>query len=74
MFNRKPEFDEIRAKPEKLSQFGWMLNIDILANHDITKWAEVMNQSYERIIIKLLMNREREEYQQRYKEIIQNNK
>jgi hypothetical protein len=45
-----------------------MLSIDTLANFDITKWNAVLSQSYERTIIKLLMNRERMEYQKRYAE------
>lgn len=47
-----------------------MLSIDTLANFDITKWNEVLTQSYDRTIIKLLMNRERMEYQKRYAEAV----
>lgn len=47
-----------------------MLSIDTLANFDITKWNEVLTQSYDRILIKLLMNRERMEYQKRYAEVV----
>jgi len=49
-----------------------MLSIDTLANFDITKWNEVLTQSYDRILIKLLMNRERMEYQKRYAEVVNN--
>ncbi|WP_295651693.1 hypothetical protein [uncultured Mucilaginibacter sp.] len=66
--NRPPDPAEIRAKAEKLNQFGWLLTIDTLAGFDITKWDLVLNQSYERTIIKLLMNRERMDYQKRYVE------
>jgi hypothetical protein len=47
-----------------------MLTIDTLADFDITKWNRVLTQSYERTIIKLLMNRERIEYQQRYAQAV----
>jgi hypothetical protein len=47
-----------------------MLSIDTLANFDITKWDEVLTQSYDRTIIKLLMNRERMEYQKRYADVV----
>ena len=47
-----------------------MLTIDTLANFDITKWNNVLSQSYERTIIKLLINRERMEYQRRYAEAV----
>jgi len=66
--NRPPDPAEIRAKSEKLNQFGWLFTIDTLAGFDITKWDLVLNQSYERTIIKLLMNRERMDYQKRYSE------
>jgi hypothetical protein len=49
-----------------------MLTIDTLADFDITKWDHVLTQSYERTIIKLLMNRERTEYQKRYSEAVNN--
>lgn len=68
--HRPPTADEIRAKSDKLNQFGWMLTIDTLANFDITKWNNVLSQSYERTIIKLLINRERMEYQRRYAEAV----
>ena len=68
--HRPPATDEIRANAAKLNQFGWMLSIDTLANFDITKWNEVLTQSYDRTIIKLLMNRERMEYQKRYAEVV----
>ena len=60
----------MRAKAEKLNQFGWMLTIDTLAGFDITRWDDVLTQSYERVIIKLLMNRERMDYHKRYAEAI----
>jgi len=47
-----------------------MLSIDTLAGFDITKWNQVLTQSYDRTIIKLLMNRERIEYQKRYAEVV----
>jgi len=47
-----------------------MLSIDTLANFDITRWNDVLTQSYDRIIIKLLMNRERMDYQKRYAEVV----
>ncbi len=50
-----------------------MLTIDTLADFDITKWNLVLTQSYERTIIKLLMNRERMEYQKRYAESVSAN-
>ncbi|MBW4889855.1 hypothetical protein KXQ82_09015 [Mucilaginibacter sp. HMF5004] len=50
-----------------------MLTIDTLAGFDITKWDQVLTQSYERVIIKLLMNRERAEYQKRYADTVNNN-
>jgi len=47
-----------------------MLTIDTLANFDITRWDAILTQSYERVIIKLLINRERMEYQRRYAEAV----
>ncbi|RKR84897.1 hypothetical protein BDD43_5150 [Mucilaginibacter gracilis] len=47
-----------------------MLTIDTLANFDITRWDNVLSQSYERTIIKLIINRERTEYQKRYAEAV----
>jgi len=67
---RPPSTDEIRANAAKLNQFGWMLSIDTLANFDITKWNVVLTQSYDRVLIKLIMNRERMEYQKRYAEVV----
>jgi hypothetical protein len=48
-----------------------MLTIDTLAGHDITKWKMVLTQSYDQVIIKLLMDRERTEFQKRYSQVIQ---
>jgi hypothetical protein len=47
-----------------------MLTIDTLANFDITRWNHILSQSYERIIIKLLINRERMDYQKRYAQAV----
>jgi len=47
-----------------------MLSIDTLAGFDITKWNQVLTQSYDRTIIKLLINRERMEYQKRYADVV----
>jgi hypothetical protein len=47
-----------------------MLSIDTLAGFDLTRWDAVLTQSYERVITKLLINRERMEYQKRYAEAV----
>lgn len=70
MLHRPQSPDEVRANSGKLNHFGWMLTVDTLAGFDITRWDAVLSQSYERVIIKLLMNRERMEYQKRYAEVV----
>lgn len=70
MLHRPTSVDESRANSAKLNQFGWMLTIDTLANFDITQWNAALTQSYYRTIIKLLINRERMEYQKRYAEVV----
>jgi hypothetical protein len=47
-----------------------MLSIDALAGNDMTKWNQVLTMSYDRVLFKLLMNAERQDYMDRYREVI----
>jgi hypothetical protein len=44
--------------------------VNALAGGDVTKWADVLNLPYDRMLTKLLLNKTEAEYQRRYQELL----
>jgi hypothetical protein len=42
-----------------------------LSGGDITKWTEILNMPYDRVLTKLLLDKTEAEYQRRYAELLQ---
>jgi hypothetical protein len=42
-----------------------------LSGGDITKWNEILNMPYDRVLTKLLLNKTEAEYQRKYSELLQ---
>jgi hypothetical protein len=47
-----------------------MNTVDALCNGDILKWESILQLPYEKVYVKLLMNKATNKYQERYSEII----
>ncbi|WP_144916744.1 hypothetical protein [Mucilaginibacter frigoritolerans] len=62
---------EKRAGIQNFEKFKYINTINSLAGGDITKWAQILNMPYERILTKLLLNKTEAEYQKRYAELIE---
>lgn len=50
-----------------------MNTVDALAGGDILKWESIQQLPYEKVYVKLLMNKTSADYQEKYHEIIRRN-
>jgi len=62
---------ERKAGIQSFEKFKYINTINSLAGGDITKWGEILNIPYERILTKLLLNKTEAEYQKRYSELLE---
>jgi hypothetical protein len=62
---------EKKAGIQSFEKFKYINTINSLAGGDITKWNEVLNMPYERVLTKLLLNKAEAEYQKKYSELLQ---
>jgi hypothetical protein len=61
---------EKKAGIQAFEKFKYINTVNALAGGDITKWAEILNMPYERVLTKLLLNKTEAEYQKRYSELL----
>jgi len=61
---------EKKAGIKAFEKFKYINTINSLANGDITKWGEILNMPYERVLTKLLLNKTEAEYQKRYSDLL----
>ena len=66
-----PTILEKKAGIQSFEKFKYINTVNSLAGGDITKWAEILNMPYERVLTKLLLNKTEAEYQKRYSELLQ---
>jgi len=62
---------EKKAGIQAFEKFKYINTVNSLATGDITRWDDVLNMPYERILTKLLLNKAEAEYQQKYSELMQ---
>ncbi|MCC8409780.1 hypothetical protein LJ707_12645 [Mucilaginibacter sp. UR6-1] len=65
---------EKRAGIQAFEKFKHINTLNALSGGDVTKWDDIMNMPYERLLTKLLLNKTEAEYQRRYTEMLQANK
>ena len=65
-----PSVLEKKAGIQSFEKFKYINTVNSLAGGDITKWAQILNMPYERVLTKLLLNKTEAEYQKRYSELI----
>jgi uncharacterized protein YgbK (DUF1537 family) len=61
---------EKKAGIRAFEKFKYINTINSLAGGDITKWTDILNMPYERVLTKLLLNKTEAEYQKRYSELL----
>lgn len=61
---------EKAAGIESFSPFKHLNTVNSLAGGDITKWPEIMNAPYSKILVKLLLNKTEANYQKKYAELL----
>ncbi len=66
-----PSVLERKAGVQSFEKFKYINTVNSLAGGDITKWAEILNMPYERVLTKLLLNKCEAEYQKRYRELLE---
>jgi len=62
---------EKKAGIQAFEKFKYINTVNSLATGDITRWDDVLNMPYERVLTKLLLNKAEAEYQQKYSELMQ---
>jgi hypothetical protein len=61
---------EKKAGIQAFEKFKYINTVNSLAGGDITKWTEILNTPYERVLTKLLLSKAEAEYQRRYSELM----
>lgn len=61
---------EKKAGIQAFEKFKYINTVNSLAGGDVTKWADILNIPYERILTKLLLNKTEAEYQKKYSELL----
>ena len=61
---------EKRAGIHTFEKFKYINTVNSLAGGDITKWTDILNMPYDRILTKLLLNKTEAEYQRKYNELL----
>ena len=57
-----PSADEERAGIDRFNKFGYLTAIDSLAGGDVLKWPEIRNMEYEAAFSKLMLDKERSDF------------
>lgn len=57
-----PTTDEERAGIDRFNKFGYLTAIDSLAGGNVLKWAEIRNIEYETAFTKLMIDKEKSEF------------
>lgn len=57
-----PTTDEERAGIDRFNKFGYLTAIDSLAGGDVLKWPEIRNIEYETAFTKLMIDKERSDF------------
>ena len=65
-----PSLLEKKAGIGTFQKFRYINTVNSLAGGDITKWDDILNMPYDRILTKLLLNKTEAEYQKRYSELL----
>jgi hypothetical protein len=55
---------------KSFEKFKYINTVNSLANGDLTKWNDILNMPYERVLTKLLLNKAEAEYQRRYSDLL----
>ncbi|WP_165304989.1 hypothetical protein [Pedobacter sp. SYP-B3415] len=53
-----------------MDKYGLLNSVDVLAGGDIARWNDIMRMRYEKVFVKLMMNKDLVNYQERYAEIM----
>ena len=56
---------------QAFERFKYINTVNALAGGDVTKWEEILNLPYDRVLTKLLLNKTEAEYQNRYADLLQ---
>ena len=72
MLASRPSVIDERAGIKNFEPFKYINTINSLSNGDVTKWDDIMNLPYDRVLAKLLLNKTEAAYQKRYSELLQN--
>ncbi len=62
---------EKKAGIQAFERFKYINTVNALAGGDVTKWEEILNLPYDRVLTKLLLNKTEAEYQKRYSDLLQ---
>ena len=62
---------EKKAGIQAFEKFKYIHTINSLAGGDVTRWNEILNMPYDRVLTKLLLNKTEAEYQRKYSELLQ---
>ncbi|MES2428947.1 MAG: hypothetical protein V4560_18345 [Bacteroidota bacterium] len=62
---------EKKAGIQAFEKFKYINTINSLSGGDITKWGDILNMPYDRVLTKLLLNKTEAEYQRKYSELLQ---
>ncbi len=60
---------EIEAGIEVFSKYGPVNTLETLAGGDVLRWEEVKGLSYDTVYIKQLLNKDRREFEKKYREL-----
>ncbi|MES2807042.1 MAG: hypothetical protein V4619_00355 [Bacteroidota bacterium] len=61
---------EQKAGIQSFQKFKYINTVNALAGGDITKWNEILNMPYDRVLTKLLLNKTEADYQKRYSDLL----
>lgn len=60
---------EEKAGVKAFEAYGYINTVNSLAGGDLSKWHEIMNMSYSKLLTKLLLNKTEAAYQKKYAEL-----
>lgn len=66
----QPTADQLNAGIKKLTKYGAMVTVDILAGGDILKYDETLNMSYGDIRMKMLIDKDVNDYKEKLQKIL----
>lgn len=64
-----PEQNESNAGIEVFERYGAINVLETLSGGDVLKWETVKGLSYEVVYVKLCLNRDKAEYEKKYREL-----